>query len=76
MVTNKGALGAGASANAFEASAPMVMKLLIAVAAQNIRAQVCSKLPAYVLASVTLPLCLGDPLQTHLALRVPSSLMR
>ena len=45
MVTNNGTFGGGASAKALDASAPIVMKLLIAVVAQKILAPVCSRLP-------------------------------
>ena len=42
-MTYNGATGGGASAKALAASAPIVMKLFIAVAAQKILAPVCSR---------------------------------
>ncbi len=59
-----GALGGGASANAFDASALMQMKLFSATAAQNSREPLCSRAAAYVPARVTEPRMFLDPLHS------------
>ena len=67
--TYRGALGAGSSANVFDASTPITIWLERADILLNIRASICSSELVYVSAIVTLPLLLGEPLHTHLALK-------
>ncbi len=74
--TNSGTFGAGASAKALDASAPMVMELYNDVTAQKILEPVWSSDPAYVSASVTDPVILFEPLQTQQAFLVPQSFIK
>ena len=73
-VTYSGAVGGGASANAFVASAPTTTWPWRAAKAQNVRAPAWSSAAAYVWSKVTDPFFEGEPLHTQRALRVPSGL--
>ena len=63
----KGSVGASASANALEQSAPTTIMFFIAAVPQKIRARGCSKQAAYVGAMTMVPLCDWDPFATQRA---------
>ena len=74
IVTYRGALGAGTSAKALVASAPITIEFVMDARLQNRRAPDCSRAAAYVWSRVTVPFCLGLPLQTQRAFLVPLAL--